>query len=262
VRTKFKNPPINELIVGVYFTSDTPGLRAEHVGVFWSSIRREFPKIQQQLPISHPIALPVGIAFELSSTSEPFPMPRFWLESTEPPYLMQIQKDAFLFNWRRKEADYPHFDEVKKGFDTNFARYANFLKSEFDISLPTIGVAELTYTNLIEPCNYWGSARDTKDVLPYFSFAPGDIAATESVEFNQVSVQRYASDLLIRTTVGTGKNEKGPYLVFELRCTGGQGNVLKEATEPWFTRAHDLIGECFLKMTSPDIQTRFWQPVN
>jgi uncharacterized protein (TIGR04255 family) len=266
MRTKFRNPPINELIVGLYFNGETPGLRAEHVGVFWASIRKEFPNIQQQLQITHPALIAafaiVPVGFEITSTpGEVLPMPRFWLESSEPAYLMQIQKDAFLFNWRRRGADYPHFDAVKDGFDKNFARYADFLKSEFDMTLPPIAVAELTYSNLIESCEYWSSPSDTKKVLPHFSIVTAD-ADAQPVDFNQVSVQRFEADLSVRTSVRTAKTANGPCLVFELRCTGPQGNVTKSATDAWFSRAHDLVGKCFLDMTSPEIQNRYWQPQN
>jgi hypothetical protein len=52
---KFRNPPINELVIGVYFSRELEGLRAEHVGLFWSTIRAEFPTIQQQPVIVPPL---------------------------------------------------------------------------------------------------------------------------------------------------------------------------------------------------------------
>ena len=264
-RTKFKNPPINELIVGLYFNGETPGLRAEHIGAFWASVRRDFPNVQQQVQIIHPalqtaVAL-VPVALEFTTQGEVLPMPRFWLESIEPAYLMQLQQDAFLFNWRRKDKDYPHFDAVKEGFDANFARFADFLKTEFQIALPPIAVAELTYSNLVEPCEYWSTPRDTKNVLPYFSIGSPEMTS-EPADFNHVTVQRFDKDLSVRTTVRTARTPKGPCLVFELRCTGAQGNITKSATDAWFTRAHDLVGKCFLDMTSPDIQNRYWEPEN
>jgi uncharacterized protein (TIGR04255 family) len=251
-RTKFKNPPINELIVGLYFNGEAPGLRAEHIGAFWASVRKDFPNVQQQVQIMHPaLATAVAlapVAFEFTTVGEALPMPRFWLESTEPAYLMQLQKDAFLFNWRRKDKDYPHFDAVKDGFDANFARFADFLQSEFQITLPPIAVAELTYSNLVEKCEYWSSPRDTKNVLPHFSIASPD-TTSDPADFTQVAVQRFEKDLSVRTTIRNANTPKGPCLVFELRCTGPQGNVTKSATDAWFNRAHDLVGKCFLDMT-------------
>jgi hypothetical protein len=50
---------------------------------------------------------------ELTGESEIYPMPRFWLEAEDGTILMQIQKNAFLFNWRKREAQYPHYENVK-----------------------------------------------------------------------------------------------------------------------------------------------------
>jgi uncharacterized protein (TIGR04255 family) len=93
---KFRNPPINELVIGVYFTRDLHALRAEHVGLFWSSIRPEFPTTQQQ-PIVVPPIIPsaAGVTMEFGAPGELFPMPRFWIESAD---RLQIQRNAFLFN--------------------------------------------------------------------------------------------------------------------------------------------------------------------
>lgn len=258
MRTKFINPPINELIVGVYFNAETAGLRAEHVGAFWSSLRGEFPKIQQQIPIAHPITVPATATIELMPSGEPFPMPRFWLESSEPSFLMQIQKDAFLFNWRRRDQQYPHFNDVKKQFDENFARYEGFLKDEFEIALPPVATAELTYTNLIEPCEYWSGPKDTAEVLNNFSITGAPWDDVDSTEFNHVAVQRFASNLSVRTTVRSGKTTKGACLIFELRCTGGQGNVPKAETDQWFDRAHNIVHDTFIGMTNPAVQQEFW----
>src|SRR5438045_572199 len=112
MRLKFKYPPINEVIVGLYFASEVAPLRAEHVGVFWSTVRKDFPKIQQQPVLMIPPTSAAGF-LELTFTNELFPMPRYWLEGIDDAYLMQIQRDAFIFNWRKRGAEYPHFDAVK-----------------------------------------------------------------------------------------------------------------------------------------------------
>src|SRR5580704_19342195 len=102
---KFKNPPISELVIGVYFDREIPSLRSEHVGLFWGQVREDFPNIQQQPLVNAPVRQPFPQQIFISSESW---MPRFWLEASDGSTLMQIQKNAFLFNWRKKETDYPH----------------------------------------------------------------------------------------------------------------------------------------------------------
>jgi hypothetical protein len=103
---------------------------------------------------------PLGsLAIELGAGFEMFPLPRFWIESPNGEMLMQIQRNAFLFNWRKREGNYPHFESVKKSFDRNFALFVNFLEKELSLQSPEIQVAELTYINLIERTDYWSGPR-------------------------------------------------------------------------------------------------------
>jgi hypothetical protein len=79
-------------------------------------------------------------------------MPRFWLEASDGSTLMQIQKNALLFNWRKKETDYPHFDFVKAAFEKNKKRFFKFLSDELSEAEPKAQLAELNYVNSIERC--------------------------------------------------------------------------------------------------------------
>ncbi|HEY5203538.1 MAG TPA: TIGR04255 family protein, partial [Roseiarcus sp.] len=161
---KYKNPPINELVVGVYFDRDVASLRSEYVGVFWNRYRRDFPTIAEQPLLTRPINLFVDLPLiEFSN------MPRYWLESADGTNLIQIQRNAFLTNWRRRNADYPHFDAVKDFFDVTLLNFVAFLDEELHEPSPRIQLAELSYINLIEPNEYWSSQLDTPRVLPRFS---------------------------------------------------------------------------------------------
>ena len=54
---KYKNPPVNEVVIGVYFNDSILAMRAEHVGLFWSSIASEFPEASQNVPIGGEISI-------------------------------------------------------------------------------------------------------------------------------------------------------------------------------------------------------------
>jgi uncharacterized protein (TIGR04255 family) len=51
---KFKNPPVTEVVIGVYFSTPIFKLKAEHIGLFWNSLRKKFPQIQQQPELQAP----------------------------------------------------------------------------------------------------------------------------------------------------------------------------------------------------------------
>src|SRR5262245_4204452 len=128
VTIKFRHPPINELVIGIYFAQDLPGLRAEHVGLFWASVRKNFPNIRQQPEVTKPSpVVDAKLVNIVTMTDELFPMPRYWLQGKDGDELIQIQKGAFLFNWRRGTVAYPHFDQVKAAFDKQYAAYLRFL---------------------------------------------------------------------------------------------------------------------------------------
>jgi len=256
---KFRNPPINELVIGVYFSRELHPLRAEHVGLFWSSMRSDFPTIQQQPEVVPPIAPAPPVVF--ATTAEMFPLPRFWIESLNGEMLIQIQRNAFLFNWRKREGRYPHFETVKRAFDKNFALFINFLEKELSLPSPEIQVAELNYINLIENAEYWSGPADTKNVLPSFRLPVEESTEIGPVDFNVTTVQRFSVDLIVTTTIRTGlKGENQPVLSMEFRGIGPLGASTKVEADSWFDRAHETIGHSFTKITNPDIQERYWQP--
>src|SRR5581483_2193773 len=170
MRTKYSHPPINELVLGVYFNPPLINLRSEHVGLFWRTVRDEFPKLQQQSPI--------GDLF-IGAPNEHAPMPRYWLVAADDAHLLQIQRNAFLVNWRkRNDSDYPHFETVKKVFDQQYENLVAFLKAEADTGEVTIDVCELTYINLIEAGEYWKEVGGVSAVVP--SFRPLEPKLTEA----------------------------------------------------------------------------------
>ena len=253
---KFRNPPISELVIGVYFGREIASLRSEHVGLFWGQIRQEFPNIQQQPPV---VPSPPQSFQQLFISSE-FWMPRFWLEDSDGSTLMQIQRNAFLFNWRKKENDYPHFNAVKGAFDKNKKRFFRFLSDELSEPEPKVQLAELNYINAIESCEYWKGPEDTVKIIPRFSVPVPEGSETEPPNFHQITSQRLAADLVLNTTVRSALLPQAPakpILIIEYRATG----LLPDADEldSWFGRAHDLIGHCFTEMTSQDIQKTYWQ---
>jgi uncharacterized protein (TIGR04255 family) len=258
---KYKNPPINELVIGVYFDRPVQTLRSEHVGLFWGSVRKEFPSISQQPMITPPV---FGAAvIELTGPNEVFPMPRFWFEGPGGSTVMQVQKSAFLFNWRKRDSDYPHYEAVKTAFDENLTRFSRFLQKELQAE-PALQIAELTYINLIESCEYWQGPQDTANVFPDFRIATSQGSEGQHpIDFNQVTTQQFAPDLSVTSSIRTGRSTLGSrslVLVFEFRALGLLGAADKADADAWFERAHETIGNCFTTVTNPDIQRRYWQP--
>jgi uncharacterized protein (TIGR04255 family) len=261
MKTKYKAPPISELVIGVYFDRYLP-LRSEHVGLFWSAVRDEFPTIRQQQLVARPPFGPIAssFTFEFLGENEVFPMPRFWLEAPDGTWLMQIQKNAFLTNWRKRDADYPHFERVKKAFDKNFGRFSQFLNKELGVTAAP-QISELAYINIIESCNYWRGPEDTGNVFPNLKLPISENGSKPYSDFNFVTVEQFGHDLALTTTIRSGRTaiEAGkPALVFEFRAIGLLGAAMMPEADEWFVRAHETIVNRFTAITNPDIQQRCW----
>lgn len=249
----FENPPINEVIVSTYFNPPLSGLRNEHIGLFWSEIQDEFNEVNQRTPI-HPERNIIP--------EEPFPMPRYWFISDDEIYLIQIQRSAFIFNWRRRDKEYPHFhSSIKPKFDKYFGFFSEFLRRMNIATNPTVDVCELSYINAINECEYWSKPHDTTDVIPSFKVIDPGIEISSSPGFSSDFVFDLTTDLQLNIGIRAGVQSDVPTLILEIRARGTLGQVTKPRTDEWFDRAHDTIEKCFLNMTASHIQNQYWKPV-
>lgn len=254
MKIKFDNPPINELVIGVYFSPSLDKLRAEHIGLFWSSIQKKFPQSKNAVPIGGTDIIGLG-------PEDIFPLPRFWFISKDQTTLLQIQKNAFLFNWRRKEGDYPHFDNVKGEFDKNYLEFEKFLKDFVGIEKIYIDRCELTYINVIHKCELFKEINDIKKIIPTITFPESGLDAPSLVHIK--TIYKRESDLQLAATIENrlvkdDKDGQNPILYFELRTYGKLANPSKNEADRWFEKAHEIIGQSFLNIVSPGAK-KFWK---
>jgi uncharacterized protein (TIGR04255 family) len=262
-RIKFTNPPITELVIG-FFHLPLTDLRAQHIGIYWDRIRSKYALCQQQSPILLP-----GQSIEPFSQApdETFPLPRFWFRNDTHPALIQVQRNAFFFNWRLlpelAHHAYPHYETVVRDFWQELETYRAFVQEFVGGKLDPIQRCELTYINLITPNELFSSAAELVRVLP----------PTESL----YSLQ--ADDRSIEGIIGTVNFRVNPTLAIdlgfrlgrradtmevavgiELKAHGVPSNLSLEGTRAWFDVAHDAIYKLFLDATGKEMQVRIWRP--
>ena len=248
---KFKNPPINEVVIAVYFRQPIIDFRSEHAGLLWAKLMKEFPHISQN-PTLGP---------EIFAEPEPYPMPRYWLTSQDESTLIQIQKNAFLFNWRKQQASYPHYDHVKEKFDKHYAYFMQFIR---DIGISQeikISNCELIYINLFEKSDHWDSLSDSSNVVPSLSLI--DIGDKDALleSFSYTTIYKTAHDVTTHVNLKSGKKvkePKHPVLLMELRTTGDLEKGTKSEADTWFNHAHDAIIETFVGITNKELQQNVW----
>jgi len=84
------------------------------------------------------IQIPVGI---------PAPV-RTWLIADTDDFLIQVQDTRFIQNWRRREAEYEHFEKIHQLFWNNFRKFREYLDSA-GLPQPQIQQVEVSYINWI-----------------------------------------------------------------------------------------------------------------
>ena len=251
----FENPPINEVVVSTYFNPQLVDLQPEHIGLFWGEIKEDFPSVHQQPPVGDTTIL---------TSRELFPMPRYWFIAEDGINLIQIQRNAFMFNWRRRKDEYPGFhNHIKPAFDKYYDIFSEFIRREIKNDL-SVDLCELAYVNTLERCEYWSGPQDTMKVIPSFSIMHSGIDASESLWFNRQDAYEVSSGLQLNIGIRSGvvreQQQNTPALVFEIKAGGRPGRVEKPKADRWFERAHDAITQCFLGITSRDIQDHYWKP--
>lgn len=172
----FRHPPVSEVALAVQF-KPIKGFTTTHLGLLWNRFRSRFP--QTQVHTARPPAVErlddrgsEGRSVEIQLTDEP-PAPRLWFLSADGSELIQVQRDRFVFNWRRREENYPRYEAVRGAFSEHLSIFLGFLETE-GFPSPTFNQWELSYINQIEPSEEWSSHGDVGAVIPSWSHRPSD----------------------------------------------------------------------------------------
>ncbi len=246
------NPPVIEVAYGVSFNPLT-ALKAPHTGVFWSSIRDAFPEVQHAVPVG-----PLPKEFDMGN----LPLPRIWFISEDENYLVQLQNNRFLYNWRimRPSDAYPRFEAVQKGFKKYFALFENFVESAGlgDLELQSY---ELTYINHIERKGKYKNPRHISAIFPDLRwkfpakrFLPIPSHLTWSVGFEFGEKGRLAANL----KTAYRNSDQQELFVLDLKATGKATIEGNENVNAWFDQAREWIVRGFEDLTSERAQTDLW----
>jgi uncharacterized protein (TIGR04255 family) len=145
----YGRPPIDEVAIGIYF-EPLPGFIEAHAGLFWKTVKDTYPTAQAQPRLE--------TGWEMLQDPPAFIAPtlhvmtglpgRTWLISTDDSYVLQVQDNFFIRNWRKREAPYPHFDVLHQEYWADFSRFKELLMAE-GLAEPTLRQLEVAYINWI-----------------------------------------------------------------------------------------------------------------
>lgn len=251
---KYNTPPVNEMVVGVR-VAPLIRMRAEHVGLFWRRIIKEFPNSEQVSPLGN----------DIMTQGEFAPMPRFWFISADKARLIQLQRDRFLYNWRKITPDskYPSYDEIIDRFMTHYEHFRSFAR-DYDLGDPDLAESELTYLNHLDERSEWYSVSDTEKIIKGFSIIRSADVFKDPSQINAATIFAVGEGggaLSVKLQTVRRRADGKAILVFELTNRGSGEAVIGQGLREWLDQAHVRIVSTFESMTDEGIQDRCWGKV-
>jgi uncharacterized protein (TIGR04255 family) len=250
---KYDNPPLEEVAFGVSF-DPLHRFKTPYIGLFWDRIRKDFPNCEQA-PV-------IGNIEDIIEPQVGLPTPRVWLINSADDHLVQIQKNKFLFNWRKRKDFYPSFELVRTGFFENFNNFLDFVL-EHDLGDLNVRGYELTYINIILPGKAWGSLNNIYSLFPDLSWRSSVNRFLKDVDnllwqTGFVLPDDYGN-LVIQLQKGIRKTDNSPLLRLELTVRGFNEDTSPEGVKKWFGKAHEWIVLSFEDITDEHVQKEVWK---
>ena len=260
----YEKPPVIEVVYGLQF-SPLPELRTPLIGLFWQSIKADYPKFKEMPPLA-----PLIERFDQEApTEQPMleflqeaPLPRMFFLDDHENWVMQIQNDRFLHNWKRVTDDdvYPRFDVVSDKFFQAWRKFCEFCRSE-NISKPKLNQLELTYINHIPVRENRPIGEEVTAIFP-------DIVWRKEHEFLPVpeSLSWKTSFLLpkkqgrLHVSLRHARRIKDntTTLLLELTARGIPEVSEQPQVKEWFALSREWIVRGFSDLTNSDVQKKFW----
>lgn len=252
---KFRNPPVVETVLGVQF-APLKLFSIPHFGLFWSTIRQDYPKQDMKPPLGNVTeefaGSPVSekkIGIRLSSEPEA----RCWFLNESGTELLQLQRDRFVRNWRKVTGSeqYPSYDLLKPSFERDWGRLLEFLEQE-KLGRPEVNQCEVTYINHL--------SVDAAGMGSFYRFARG--VSTLAGEFlpepetAELKVQYLMGDKRGRLHVAVQPrvrlNDRRPVLQLGLTARGVPASSQLEDILSWFDLGHEWVVQGFADFTQSE----------
>ena len=231
------------MLCGVDFVS-IPGLNGPNIGRFWASLPAEFAQCDVLARPSPPLSI-------INTSVEP----RVWLTEPTGIWLLQIQNDRMVLNWRRKgeSTEYPRYKNIAAKFRTYLQALQTFLKAELMAEWqPT--VLQICYVNQIPVPS---GTEDFSDLFPDLTWrasGPRFLPSPEALALNASFALPGEFGRLFAAIKSPVQGLLGscdhPVIQFELTIVGeSRGGSDNEAIFTWFDDANIFINAAFVDLT-------------
>lgn len=260
---EYENPPVAEVVCGVLF-KNLSGLLAPYLGLLWEEFRQRYPTCEEAPPI-----IPAIETFgdQPASTKTEFveipPLPRVWYVQEGGTGLVQVQRDRFLYNWRKMGPGdvYPRFERVFGEFDEHLRTFDSFVQTNRLGEVAHLQY-ELTYVNHVRQGEGWSTHADLGKVFADFAWrVKGQrfLPAPEHINWRTTFLLPSQCGRLHMTVRDAVHPDQGRSLyVFELTARGMPGITSRENMREWFDMAHEWIVRGFTDLTDETTQLNVW----
>lgn len=254
VKITYAKPPLQEVVFGVQFPS-IPDFTVGHIGKLWQKYEAEYPGFREQPAFATTI--------ELQSDEPPFYnsptlMPRCVFAAPNDASVIQIQRDAFYYNWRKQAEEYPRYEVVADRFDIQFSKFVKFIESS-KLSKLAPNQLELTYLNEIPVDSNVRQILKDASWLPenhQFLPAPGLIAL--SAKFLMADdLGTLHSDF--RITANDSGEVVYQWILVARGCTNPRSDLTFDKMRPWYDKARDWIVRGFTDLSTEEAQQVLWE---
>lgn len=261
----FAKPPVVETVLDVGFAPLT-GWGIPHFGLFWQSIRDEYPTFQDQPPVllrretfGTKQSQPLTLAFDILNIQ---PEARCWFEEKSGARLIQIQHDRFIHNWRKTEEqqEYPRYEKViRPAFGREWERFCSFLDQQ-SIGLPEVQQCEVQYINHID-FDGWESFRHLVDAFEAWPGGPGFLPTPESASFNtSYLMPDNAGRLRIIAQPAVRHLDGKTVIQLTLMARGRPKSSDRQSILEWFDLGRQWIVNGFTEFTSTKMH-QIWERI-
>jgi uncharacterized protein (TIGR04255 family) len=259
----FDAPPVSEVVLGVQFSGSVAD-DALALADFWPQIRDEFPTLERREaldPIDEDFGTtPPAQQVQISLGVEPR---RYWFVSVDGHWLVQVQHDRFIFNWRRQgdeEIKYPRYRTIRRRFEELFRIFAAAVGDEL-LAANSPNWCAITYVNHIVAADP-GSAPShmpLSRILRTVASPKSSVLPTlEDTIFQQRHLlppsepeQAPGGRLYIKANPVVRANDRIPGYALELRVLARPDGKSRAAVMRCFDQGRDLIVRSFKDITTP-----------
>ena len=220
-------------------------LMAPHLGEYWSRIRDEYATCSEQAPIVpqvEDLAARGGLRetrIELSSKPS---LPRVFFTHRENNWLIQVQRDRFLHNWRAttENQTYPRFEATNSRFLQQWKTFESFVNTN-ELGPIKINQLEITYLNRIGPVE---EGAGLGNVFPDCRWRTGErFLSQPETESLFLTFRKQNQSRRLRVTI---KPAVDGSFVLDLTVRGPR----EEGLERWFAGSREWIVRAFADLTS------------